>query len=72
MKLWHFILVAFVIFACVYVATFFYSISNIDYDCADFKTRSEAKKVYDSRPGDPYRLDGDHDGIPCESLPEIA
>jgi micrococcal nuclease len=40
-----------------------------DCDCKDFKTRSEAQRVLDAFPGDPHKLDGDKDGIACESLP---
>jgi micrococcal nuclease len=40
-----------------------------DYDCSDFSTQAEAQRVLDSAPGDPYRLDGDNDGVACESLP---
>lgn len=39
-----------------------------DYDCSDFPTQSEAQKVLDAFAGDPYRLDGDRDGIACEDL----
>jgi len=38
-----------------------------DYDCADFATQEEAQEYL--LPGDPYRLDGDNDGIACELLP---
>lgn len=38
-----------------------------DYDCSDFSSQSEAQSYL--LPGDPYRLDGDGDGIACESLP---
>jgi Excalibur calcium-binding domain len=38
-----------------------------DLDCADFSNQREAQEhLY---PGDPYRLDGDNDGIACEDLP---
>jgi hypothetical protein len=37
-----------------------------DYDCADFATQEEAQEYL--LPGDPYRLDGDDDGIACEDL----
>jgi len=38
-----------------------------DLDCADFANQREAQEhLY---PGDPYRLDGDNDGIACEDLP---
>lgn len=41
-----------------------------DYDCSDFATQREAKRVYESAgAGDPYRPDRDHDGIACETLP---
>ncbi|HMI80250.1 MAG TPA: excalibur calcium-binding domain-containing protein [Solirubrobacterales bacterium] len=38
-----------------------------DYDCADFANQAEAQEYL--LPGDPYRLDGDGDGIACEDLP---
>lgn len=41
----------------------------IDYDCADFSTQEEAQAEYESNYGDPYRLDGDDDGVACEALP---
>jgi hypothetical protein len=37
-----------------------------DYDCSDFSTQAEAQGYL--LPGDPYRLDGDGDGVACESL----
>jgi Excalibur calcium-binding domain len=40
--------------------------STIDYDCSDFSSQSEAQSYLLS--GDPYGLDGDGDGIACESL----
>ena len=43
-----------------------------DRDCSDFITQTEAQKFYEAagRPGeDPHRLDGDEDGMACESLP---
>jgi endonuclease YncB( thermonuclease family) len=39
----------------------------IDYDCSDFANQAEAQGQL--LPGDPYGLDGDGDGIACESLP---
>lgn len=41
--------------------------ASADYDCADFATQEEAQEYL--LPGDPYRLDGDDDGIACEDLP---
>jgi micrococcal nuclease len=40
-----------------------------DYNCSDFKTQTSAQRVFDSIPGDPYKLDADSDGVACESLP---
>lgn len=38
-----------------------------DLDCSDFNNQREAQEhLY---PGDPHGLDGDNDGIACESLP---
>mgnify|MGYP003547068414 FL=1 len=39
-----------------------------DYDCKDLKTQAEAQKMFNAYPGDPFKLDGDRDGIACESL----
>jgi hypothetical protein len=39
----------------------------LDYDCADFSNQAEAQSYL--LPGDPYRLDGDNDGVACEDLP---
>ncbi len=40
-----------------------------DRDCRDFRTWQEAQRFYEAaKPGDPHRLDGDRDGIACESL----
>lgn len=41
--------------------------SALDYDCSDFATQEEAQEYL--LPGDPYRLDGDNDGVACEDLP---
>lgn len=44
-----------------------------DVDCPDFSTHAQAQSFFKgtggSRTNDPYRLDADHDGIACESLP---
>jgi beta-lactamase superfamily II metal-dependent hydrolase len=42
--------------------------SRDQYNCGDFSTCAEVMAVFDACPGDPNRLDGDHDGTPCESL----
>lgn len=38
-----------------------------DLDCGDFSNQSEAQEHL--LPGDPHGLDGDNDGVACESLP---
>lgn len=38
-----------------------------DYNCSDFSNQAQAQGYL--LPGDPYNLDGDNDGIACESLP---
>lgn len=46
---------------------------KVDYNCSDFKTQVEAQMFYEKHGGpmeDIYRLDGDNDGIVCESLPK--
>ena len=43
-----------------------------DRNCSDFDTWSEAQSFYESEGGpgsDPHRLDGNNDGIACQSLP---
>jgi len=39
------------------------------FNCSDFSTQQEAQAELDRDPSDPSRLDGDDDGIACESLP---
>lgn len=39
----------------------------LDYNCSDFANQAEAQEHL--LPGDPYGLDGDNDGVACESLP---
>lgn len=40
-----------------------------DLDCSDFATQREAQTTLDADPSDPNGLDGEGDGVPCESLP---
>jgi uncharacterized membrane protein YgcG len=44
-----------------------------DVDCPDFQTHAQAQSFFvgtgGSRSNDPARLDADHDGLACESLP---
>ncbi len=42
---------------------------NSDCNCSDFATQQEGQAVLNAFPNDPHRLDGDSDGIACESLP---
>jgi hypothetical protein len=42
------------------------------YNCSDFSTQEQAQAVYNSDPSDPNDLDGDNDGVACESLPSGA
>ncbi len=42
---------------------------NSDCNCSDFKTQAQAQQVLNAFPRDKFRLDGDSDGIACESLP---
>jgi endonuclease YncB( thermonuclease family) len=43
-----------------------------DMDCSDFETQPEAQAFFKRhQPGDPHNLDGDGNGVACESLPEV-
>jgi Excalibur calcium-binding domain len=47
------------------------SAAGADKDCSDFRTWKAAQRFYKNHGGprrDPHRLDGDDDGIACESL----
>lgn len=49
-----------------------YDPNGPDRDCGDFDTQPEAQRFFRAAGGpasDPHRLDGDNDGIACESLP---
>jgi outer membrane biosynthesis protein TonB len=39
------------------------------YDCGDFDTQAQAQAVLEDNPDDPSGLDGDGNGLACESLP---
>ncbi len=41
---------------------------NSDCNCSDFTTQEAAQAVLEAYTGDQFRLDGDKDGIACESL----
>lgn len=49
-----------------------YDPAGPDRDCGDFETQAEAQAFYEAAGGpssDPHRLDGNSDGVACESLP---
>lgn len=49
-----------------------YDPNGPDRDCSDFSTHQQAQDFFLAAGGparDPHRLDGDHDGIACETLP---
>lgn len=49
-----------------------YDPNGPDRDCGDFRTHSAAQAFFEAAGGparDPHRLDGDNDGVACESLP---
>lgn len=41
--------------------------ASADRDCPDFPSQAAAQAVLDADPDDPERLDGDNDGIACET-----
>ncbi|WP_199336843.1 thermonuclease family protein [Oscillatoria sp. FACHB-1407] len=45
------------------------TIPRLDLNCSDFRTQAEAQRILERDRSDPHRLDGDRDGIACESLP---
>ena len=40
-----------------------------DLDCNNFQFQEDAQDVLNGDPSDPNRLDADHDGVACETLP---
>jgi hypothetical protein len=40
-----------------------------DCNCSDFATQAQAQACLNADPSDPFNLDGDSDGVACESLP---
>ena len=47
-----------------------YDPTGPDRNCSDFSSQTEAQAFYEAAgPGDPHRLDGNSDGVACESLP---
>ena len=41
---------------------------DTDCNCSDFSSQQEAQQVLEAFSGDPHRLDGDGNGVACESL----
>ncbi|NBD31965.1 MAG: micrococcal nuclease-like nuclease [Cyanobacteria bacterium] len=41
---------------------------DADCNCSDFSSQQQAQQVLDAFSGDPHRLDGDGNGVACESL----
>ena len=46
----------------------FPSCVNSDCNCSDFQSRAQVDAVFRAYPGDSFKLDGDSDGVPCESI----
>jgi len=42
------------------------------FNCSDFSTQQQAQAQFNKVPGDPSRLDANHNGIACENLPGVA
>jgi len=40
-----------------------------DKNCSDFATQPQAQAYFNAYPGDPSRLDSDHNGVACQNLP---
>jgi hypothetical protein len=38
------------------------------YDCGDFSSCADVMSYFNACPGDPSKLDGDNDGVPCENV----
>lgn len=43
-----------------------------DCNCRDFRDQALAQAVFDAFPDDPFVLDRDGNGVPCESLPAVS
>ena len=55
-------------FLVVYIVRARMDRGSFDYNCSDFSSQKQAQQVFERDDKDIYRLDGDHDGIACESL----
>lgn len=69
MKTNNTILIIMSIIFAIFIILFFSSEEiTVDYNCSDFKTQEEAQKVFEQNSEDIHRLDGNKDGIACNSL----
>ncbi len=63
------IILLLLISGCQFTSSELPTCTTTDCDCSDFTTQEEAQAVLEAFPDDRYRLDGDGNGIACESLP---
>lgn len=61
-----------VVAAALFVGISGTALAAEDLDCNDFATQEQAQAVLDADPSDPNGLDGDNDGVACESLPRAG
>ena len=57
------------VLACVFVAGMASPAAAAGRNCSDFPNRAAAQAWLNAYPGDPDGLDGDRDGLACETLP---
>ena len=75
--IWSVVILA-IIWLAVFILGYFHEEDKFDsdavicnsdyYDCSDFNSCEEARFVLDSCESDIHHLDGDENGVPCESL----
>lgn len=62
-----------IIFTCLLVlgiGTVRAKVGRVDFNCSDFENQKQAQSLFDQNPKDIYRLDKNHNGVACESLPK--
>lgn len=62
------VFIFFIIVAIFVIGLFFFQEKPVDYNCSNFKSYSEALRVFKKNAIDVYHLDTNHNGIPCEML----
>ena len=62
------IILLLLISGCQFTSSELPTCTTTDCDCSDFQTQEEAQRVLDAFPDDRHKLDGDGNGIACESL----